>query len=93
MYFLNPYGIMFGPNARLDVQGSFHASTADYLRLGENGRFDARNPSNSLLTVAPIEAFGFLSNTPAPIMIQDSLLSVSEGKTLSLIGGGITHEW
>jgi len=54
MYFLNPNGIIFGPNARLDVQGSFHASTADYLRLGENGRFDARNPSDSLLAVAPI---------------------------------------
>jgi len=59
MYFLNPYGIMFGPNARLDVQGSFHVSTADYLRLGENGRFDARNSNDSLLTVAPIASFGF----------------------------------
>ncbi len=29
-YFINPYGIMFGPNAKLDVQGSFHSSTADY---------------------------------------------------------------
>jgi len=87
VYFLNPYGIMFGPNAQLDVQGSFHASTADYLRLGENGRFDARNPSDSILTVAPVEAFGFLTNIPASIMIQDSLLSVPEGKTLSLIGG------
>ncbi|MDM8566434.1 filamentous hemagglutinin N-terminal domain-containing protein [Candidatus Halobeggiatoa sp. HSG11] len=38
MYFLNPYGIMFGPNAQLDVQGSFHASTADYLRLEEDGK-------------------------------------------------------
>jgi filamentous hemagglutinin family protein len=35
IYFLNPYGLMFGPNARLDVSGSFHASTADYLRLGK----------------------------------------------------------
>jgi len=26
-YFLNPHGIMFGPSAKLDVQGSFHAST------------------------------------------------------------------
>jgi len=43
MYLVNPYGIMFGPNAQLDVQGSFHASTADYLRLGDGGHFDARN--------------------------------------------------
>ncbi|RKZ39690.1 MAG: hypothetical protein DRQ49_01645 [Gammaproteobacteria bacterium] len=90
MYFQNPYGIMFGPNAQLDVQGSFHASTADYLRLGDGGHFDARNPSNSLLTVAPIEAFGFLTDTPASITTQDSDLSVSEGNSLSLIGGDLS---
>jgi len=89
MYFLNPYGIMFGPHARLDVQGSFHASTADYLRLGENGRFDARNPQNSLLTVAPISAFGFLTDSPAKITTQSSKLMVPSNKTLSLIGGDI----
>jgi len=100
-YFLNPYGIFFGPNARLDVQGSFHASTADYLRLGDGGRFDARNPSDSLLTVAPIESFGFFNSQVAPISIQghgevtqdwenqSTGLSVPEGKTLSLIGGKI----
>ncbi|MCK5877754.1 MAG: filamentous hemagglutinin N-terminal domain-containing protein, partial [Candidatus Marithrix sp.] len=89
MYFLNPYGIMFGPNARLDVQGSFHASTADYLKLGENGSFDARYPSDSLLTVAPVKAFGFLTDSPASITTQDSNLSLSKGKTLSLIGGDL----
>ena len=89
MYFLNPYGIMFGPNARLDVQGSFHASTADYLRLGDDGRFDARNLNDSILTIAPIEAFGFLTDTPTAITTQDSTLSVFEGKTLSLIGGDL----
>jgi filamentous hemagglutinin family protein len=89
MYFLNPNGIMFGKNARLDVQGGFHASTADYLRLRDGGRFDARYPSDSLLTVAPIEAFGFLTDTPASITTQDSSLSVFEGKTLSLIGGNL----
>jgi filamentous hemagglutinin family protein len=89
MYFLNPFGIMFGPNAKLDVQGSFHASTADTLRLQDGGQFHARVPSNSLLTVAPPEAFGFLTDTPAAIAIQDSHLSVPEGKTLSLIGGDL----
>jgi len=89
-YFLNPHGIMFGPSAKLDVQGSLHASTADYLKLGENGRFDAHNLSDSLLTVAPVHTFGFLTNTPASITLQDSSLSVVEGKTLSLIGGDLT---
>jgi filamentous hemagglutinin family protein len=100
MYFINPYGIMFGPHARLDVQGSFHASTADYLRLKDGGRFDARNPSDSILTVAPIEAFGFF-NAPAPIGVQGhgqvstdwknklTGLRVPAGQTLSLIGGQI----
>ncbi|MDM8566649.1 filamentous hemagglutinin N-terminal domain-containing protein [Candidatus Halobeggiatoa sp. HSG11] len=90
MYFLNPYGIMFGPNAKLDVQGSFHASTADYLRLGENGRFDARYPSDSLLNVAPVEAFGFLTDSPSSINTNDSDLSLLANKTISLIGGDIT---
>ncbi|OQY56601.1 MAG: hypothetical protein DRR08_25225 [Candidatus Parabeggiatoa sp. nov. 2] len=89
LYFLNPYGIMFGPNARLDVQGSFHASTADYLRLGDNGRFDARQPSQSLLKVAPVEAFGFLTNNPAPLTTQDSQLSIPKEQTFSLIGGSL----
>jgi len=90
MYFLNPYGIVFGENAQLDVQGSFHASTADYLRLGEGGRFDARNPSNSILTVAPIESFGFLTNSPAPLSVEGSQLEISEGKTLSFISGDLS---
>ena len=89
-YLINPHGILFGPDARLDVQGSFHASTADYLRLGENGRFDASHPNESVLTVAPVEAFGFLDNAPAPIKVENSRLMVSKHNTLSLVGGDLT---
>ena len=92
VYFLNPYGIMFGPNAKLDVQGGFHASTADYLRLGDDGEFNARQPGDSFLTVAPIESFGFLTDTPATITTQDSILSVPPLKPLSLIGGHLEFQ-
>ena len=30
LYLMNPAGILFWPNARLNVAGSFHATTADY---------------------------------------------------------------
>jgi filamentous hemagglutinin family protein len=89
LYFLNPYGILFGAHAKLDLQGSFHASTADTLYFSDGGQFNAQTPAESLLTVAPPSAFGFLSNTPPSIRFQDGVLSVSEGKTLSLIGGDL----
>lgn len=90
LYLLNPSGVLFGEHATLDVPGSVHISTADYLRLSDGGRFDARTPANSVLTVAPVAAFGFLSETPAPITMTGSFLQVPEGQTLSLIGGDLT---
>jgi filamentous hemagglutinin family protein len=32
-YFISPVGVRFGPNAPLEVQGSFHVPTADELRF------------------------------------------------------------
>ncbi|MCB1921854.1 MAG: filamentous hemagglutinin N-terminal domain-containing protein [Candidatus Competibacteraceae bacterium] len=90
LYLLNPAGVLFGEKARLDVSGSFHASTADYVRLNDGGRFDAVYPDHSVLTVAPIEAFGFLDPAPGPITVQGSVLQVPEGQTLSLLGGDLT---
>lgn len=89
LYLLNPYGVLFGPNASLDVSGSFHVSTADYLRMTDGARFYANLSNTSVLTSAPIAAFGFLNNDPAPISIQESYLKVPKGKTLSVVGGDI----
>jgi filamentous hemagglutinin family protein len=102
MYLLNPAGIMFGPHAKLDVQGSFHASTAHTLKLQNGGEFNARTPANSLLTIAPIASFGFIDDNIAPISVvgageinnydwQSSPLGlhVPEGKAFSLIGGAL----
>ena len=49
---INPAGIAFGPNARLQLPGSFLASTAESVLLG-NDAFSAVNPTElSLLSVA-----------------------------------------
>src|SRR5712691_10844015 len=90
LYLFNPSGVVFGPNASLDVSGSFHVSTADYLRLADGARFSAHLSDTSVLTVAPPAAFGFLGPTPAPISVSGSTLEMPEGQTLSFISGDLT---
>jgi filamentous hemagglutinin family protein len=91
LFLVNPQGVMFGENARLDVNGSFYATTADGVRLGTSGDFAATNPGSTVLSVEPPAAFYFLGNGPvAPIMVNEPLLIVPEGETLGLIGGDLT---
>ncbi len=98
LFFMNPNGIVFGPSARLDLKGSFHVTTADFLRLQakeEGGRFSADpNGPNKLIEADP-NGFGFLSGNPTGITVNGSLsngksLEVLSGKTLSIIGGPVT---
>ncbi len=101
LYLLNPAGVIFGQNAVLDIGGSFHVSTADYLRMGKDERFNAAADVEPLSTAAP-EAFGFLDADIASIRIEGrgkitkqdweanpTGLRVKAGNTLSLIGGNI----
>jgi filamentous hemagglutinin family protein len=89
LYFLNPAGVMFGPNAQLDVPGSFHVSTAHELRFADGASFSALDKTGSGLTVAAPEAFGFLDKTPSRITADRSQLELQPGKTFSLVGGDI----
>jgi filamentous hemagglutinin family protein len=76
-YFINPYGIAFGPNSSLDVLGSFHSSTAHILRFPDGNDFDTVNTENTLLSIEDPSAFGFLSNDVAPISVQQAQLAVN----------------
>lgn len=92
LYLLNPYGILFGPNATLDISGSFHVTTADTVYFTDGHSFNARDPAASTLTVAPVAAFGFITDSPQTISLKDSYLNLEANKTLSLVGGEIYME-
>ena len=90
LYFLNPWGVVFGPNASLDVKGSFHVSTADYLRFEDGSIFySAPGPADQVLSTASPAAFGFLSPNPQGIGVWQSFLEVPAGETLSVVGGDL----
>lgn len=94
LYLLNPAGIIFGPNAKLNVPGSFHASTADILKFQDGTQLNSGETSvNPILTTAAPEAFGFLVDHAASISLtggNNTVLEVDNGKTLSLIAGDIS---
>ena len=94
VYFLNPSGVIFGENSSLDVQGSFHASTADYLKFKDGVKLETGlATANPIFTTASPEAFGFLDDAPANISVSgghNKVLEVPENETLSLVGGDIT---
>jgi filamentous hemagglutinin family protein len=95
LFLMNPAGFLFGPNAAVNVGGMVAFTSTDYLRLGEldgsnAGIFHADPAQASVLTNAPVAAFGFLGSNPGTITVQGSLFSVTDGQSISLVGGNVT---
>jgi filamentous hemagglutinin family protein len=101
LFLINPKGIVFGPNARLDVRGSFLAATADSIIFNNGGEFSSANPQRTpLLTVNIPVGLRFREN-PGAIVNASSVtqviegttlpvgLAVPPGQTLALVGGDV----
>lgn len=95
LFLLNPNGITFGTNARLEMNGSFLATTATSINFADGTKFSTTdNISNPLLTIStPI---GLNLNSQGAIQVNNAGntttnqgLSIAPGKTLALVGGNI----
>ncbi|WAS06524.1 CHAT domain-containing protein [Gloeomargaritales cyanobacterium VI4D9] len=89
LFLMNPAGIVFGPNASLNVPAAFTATTADRIMF-PGGSFNAYgNNDYSKLAGEPI-GFAFDRKEPAAI-INEGKLTVNPGQSVSLIAGQVIN--
>jgi filamentous hemagglutinin family protein len=98
LFFINPSGILFGPNAQLAIGGSFIASTANSIGFSDGTQFRAVNPQPSDLLSINVPLGLQMGAAPGKLINQSRAtdgtgaivgLKVPTGNTLALIGGEI----
>lgn len=100
LFLINPNGIIFGANARLDVRGSFVATTAPAIQFGTQGFFSSSSPNSPpLLTVSPsaflfnqVASASIVNRSTTPLESAGQGLQVPEGQSLILLGGDVNLE-
>ncbi|MDB9513261.1 filamentous hemagglutinin N-terminal domain-containing protein [Kamptonema animale CS-326] len=90
LYLMNPAGIIFGPNASLNVPGSFTATTATGIGFDNNNWFNAAGNNNWATLVGTPSIFAFTNPQPGSI-VNAGNLAISPGQSLTLIGGTVVN--
>ncbi|WP_432812476.1 filamentous hemagglutinin N-terminal domain-containing protein [Pantanalinema sp. GBBB05] len=84
LFLLNPNGIVFGANARLEIAGSFVASTAQRLIFPDGSDFSAITPqAPPLLTMSITPGLQYGTSFPGATIVNQGNLQA--GQNLSLI--------
>ncbi|WP_375514915.1 filamentous hemagglutinin N-terminal domain-containing protein, partial [uncultured Nostoc sp.] len=90
LFLINPNGIVFGPNALLNMGGSFVASTAESLVFDNGLEFSATNPlSPPLLTVNIPVGLRLRENSASIVNQSSAVLYLRPENTLALVGGDV----
>lgn len=92
LLFLNPNGILFGPNSSLDIGGSFLASTAVGVLFQDGSLFSTAQPQPPpLLTIFQPTGLQFNGTQSGKIVVQGRL-TVPSSQTLALVGRDVRFE-
>lgn len=86
LFLMNPSGIVFGPNAALNVPAAFTATTADRI-LFPGGSFNAYGNNNYAQLVGEPIGFAFDRKDPAAIINAGNL----QANSVSLIAGQVIN--
>ena len=77
LFLMNPNGIIFGKNSRLDIGGSFISTTADNINFADGTFFNSLNlQEKPLLTISVPTGLQFGKNTQAITINSQSQLEV-----------------
>ncbi|MEH2421685.1 MAG: filamentous hemagglutinin N-terminal domain-containing protein [Nostoc sp.] len=84
LYLLNPNGIVFGPNASLNIGGSFVGTTAGSLKLPDGSEYSAINPqAPSLLAVNLVPGVQFGARPSGSTITNGGNLTTGKDLTLA----------
>ncbi|MEO0852626.1 MAG: filamentous hemagglutinin N-terminal domain-containing protein, partial [Cyanobacteria bacterium J06648_11] len=106
LFLINPNGILFGENARLNVNGSFVAATADELLFADGLTFGVSEPAAEPLLSTTLPVGVQFGANPGDIQHRSQFalppppggppfpipigLTVAPGATLALVGGHVS---
>ncbi|MGL5065443.1 MAG: beta strand repeat-containing protein, partial [Microcoleus sp.] len=90
LFLINPAGIIFGPNASLNVPAAFTATTANGIGFDNNNWLQSIGSNNYLLLTGTPNSFAFTASQPGSIVNLGNL-AVQPGQSLNLLGGAVLN--